>query len=111
MTLTLDQSLIIVGMVVLGTMITRFLPFILFPPNKPTPQYILYLSTVLPYAVLGLLVVYCLKNVSFVAAPFGLPEGIAIFCTVLIHNWKRNMLLSIGTGTVLYMLLVQSVFQ
>lgn len=110
MTLTIGQSLIIVGMVVLGTMITRFLPFILFPANKQTPKYILYLSTVLPYSVIGLLVVYCLKNVNFEAAPFGLPEGIAILCTVLIHNWKRNMLLSIGVGTVLYMVLVQVVF-
>jgi len=110
MTLTIAQSLIIVGVVALGTMLTRFLPFIIFPANKQTPKFIIYLSTVLPYAVIGLLVVYCLKNVSFATAPFGLPEAIAILCTVLIHNWKSNMLLSIGAGTVLYMALVQFVF-
>ena len=110
MTLTIAQSLIIVGVVALGTIITRFLPFIIFPANKQTPKFIIYLSTVLPYSVIGLLVVYCLKNVSFANTPFGLPEGISILYIVLLHNWKRNMLLSIGTGTVLYMVLVQFVF-
>lgn len=110
MTLTIAQSLIIVGVVVLGTLITRFLPFIIFPANKPTPKYILYLSTVLPYSVIGLLVVYCLKDVSLHKVPFGLPEAIAVLSIILIHNWKRNMLLSIGSGTILYMFLVQVVF-
>lgn len=110
MKLNLIQAFIIIGVVVLGTVITRFLPFIIFPAGRQTPKYITYLSMVLPYSVIGLLVVYCLKNISLVSAPFGLPEGIGILCTVLIHNWKRNMLLSIGSGTVLYMILIQFVF-
>lgn len=105
-----QQSLIIVAMVVLGTTLTRFLPFGLFPENKKTPEYILYLGKVLPFAVIGLLVIYCLKNVPLFTAPYGLPEAIAIGCTALLHLWKKNTLLSIGGGTAVYMFLVQLVF-
>lgn len=106
----MQQSLIIIAMVTVGTLLTRFLPFLLFPDNRETPKYILYLGKVLPFAVIGLLIVYCLKSVSVLSAPYGIPETIAIGCIVLIHLWKENTLLSIGGGTILYMVLVQSVF-
>lgn len=111
MTLTPLQTIIIICMVILGTVITRFLPFILFPANKRTPAYIVYLGKVLPYSVVGLLVVYCLKGVNLTAAPFGLPEAIAVICTAALQFWKNNALLSIGAGTVIYMLLIQIVFK
>lgn len=108
--MTLSQEIITISMVVLGTLITRFLPFIIFPGNKPTPKYIKYLGNVLPFGVIGMLVVYCLKNVSIITTPHGLPEALAIICIVILHLWRRNMLLSIGGGTLIYMILVQLVF-
>lgn len=108
--MTLTQQLITIGMVVLGTVLTRFLPFLLFPAGKPTPKYVRYLGQVLPAAIFGLLVVYCLKNVSLLAGSHGLPEAIAIAVVVALHRWKGQMLLSIAGGTVCYMLLVQLVF-
>lgn len=108
--MTLTQQIITIGMVVLGTMITRFLPFLCFPAGKPTPRYIRYLGTVLPPAVFGLLVVYCLRNVSLFAGSHGIPELLSIAVVVGLHLWKRQMLLSIAGGTLCYMLLVQLVF-
>ena len=108
--MTTSQMLLTVGAVVLGTMTTRFLPFLIFPASRPTPKYIQYLGKVLPYAVIGLLVVYCFKGVSVTEPPFGLPELIGAAVVAGLHLWKRNMLLSIGVGTVVYMLLVQLVF-
>lgn len=108
--MTLPQKLVTILMVVLGTMLTRFLPFLLFPAGKPTPKYLQYLGKVLPAAVFGLLVVYCLRNVSIVSGSHGIPELIAIIVVVLLHLWKKQMLLSIAGGTVCYMLLVQFVF-
>lgn len=108
--LTSQQSLIIFAVIALGTILTRALPFILFPDNRETPKYILYLGKVLPYAIIGLLIVYCLKNVSLLVSPYGIPEGIAVLSVVLLHLWKSNTLLSIGGGTVVYMVLVQVVF-
>lgn len=110
MTLTPAQTLVIICMVTMGTVITRFLPFILFPANKKTPPYIAYLGKVLPYSVIGLLVVYCLKGVNLTTSPFGLPEAIAIICITVLQFWKNNSLLSISVGTVIYMLLIQTVF-
>ena len=110
MTMTRLEGGITVAVVVLGTMLTRFLPFLIFPANKPTPKYIGYLSTVLPYAVIGLLIIYCLKNVSLMAAPHGIPEFLAILAVVLLHLLRRNTLLSIFGGTAIYMVLVQFVF-
>ncbi|WP_130889944.1 MULTISPECIES: branched-chain amino acid transporter permease [Fusobacterium] len=110
MRLTVEQEIITVAMVVLGTLFTRFLPFIIFPANKPTPKYIQYLGKVLPFAVIGMLVVYCLKGVSVVSFPYGLPEFISIGGIVILHRWKKNMLLSIGGGTILYMILIQYIF-
>lgn len=108
--MTLTQQLITILMVILGTMLTRYLPFLLFPGDKPTPKYIQYLGSVLSAAVFGLLVVYCLKNVSFLTGSHGIPELISIAVVVVLHLWKRQMLLSIAGGTVCYMLLVQFLF-
>ena len=110
MTLTPVQSFIIISMVVLGTVITRFLPFILFPADKGNHPYITYLGNVLPYSAIGLLVVYCLKGVKFIDSPFGIPEAAAIIGLTALQYWKNNALLSIGIGTAIYMLLVQFVF-
>lgn len=108
--MTVSQQLITIGMVILGTVLTRFLPFLLFPAGKPTPKYIQYLGTALPPAVFGLLVVYCLKGVNLFAASHGIPELLSIAAVVGLHLWKRQMLLSIAGGTLCYMLLVQLVF-
>lgn len=108
--MTFTQQIITIGMVVLGTMLTRFVPFLVFPAGKDTPEYIQYLGKVLPAAVFGLLVVYCLKNVSLFAGSHGIPELISIAVVVGLHLWKRQMLFSIAGGTVCYMLLVQFVF-
>lgn len=108
--MTLTEQMITILMVVLGTMLTRFLPFLLFPADKPTLKYVQYLGNVLPVAVFGLLIVYCLKNVSLFSGSHGLPELIAIAVVVGLHYWKRQMLLSIAGGTICYMLLVQFVF-
>lgn len=93
----------------LGTMVTRFLPFLIFPEGKEPPEFIQYLGKVLPNAVIGLLVIYCLKDVPG-SGTYGIPEFLAIVFIVLLHRWKKNILLSIGGGTVFYMLLVQFVF-
>lgn len=108
--MTFWQQVITIAVVVLGTMTTRFLPFIVFPSGKPTPKYVQYIGKVLPGAVFGLLVVYCLKNVSVFTGSHGLPELISIAVVTGLHLWKRQMLLSIAGGTVCYMLLVQFVF-
>ncbi len=110
MTLTPIQTFIIILMVVLGTVITRFLPFALFPADKGNYPYITYLGDVLPYSAIGLLVVYCLKGVNLMNSSFGIPEAAAIVCITVLHYWKSNALFSIGAGTVIYMLLVQFVF-
>ena len=101
------QQLITIGMVILGTVLTRFLPFLLFPAGKPTPRYIQYLGNVLPSAVFGLLVIYCLKNVNLFTGSHGIPELLATALVVILHRWKRPMLLSIAGGTLCYMVLVQ----
>ena len=108
--MTLTQQIITIAMVVLGTMITRFLPFLVFPAGRETPKYIRYLGRVLPAAVFGLLVVYCLRSVDLFSGSHGLPEAVSIALVVALHLWKRQMLLSIAGGTVCYMLLVQLVF-
>lgn len=108
--MTVSQQVITILVVVLGTMLTRYLPFLLFPGNKPTPKYIRYLGNVLPAAVFGLLVIYCLKNVSLLTGSYGIPELVSIAVVIALHLWKRQMLLSIAGGTVCYMLLVQFLF-
>lgn len=104
---TPTQSLIIIVAIALMTFLTRVIPFILFPDNKETPKFITYLGNVLPYSAIGMLVVYCLKEVSFTDIPFGLPEIISAVVIILLHKWKKNTLISIGGGTILYMLIVQ----
>ena len=103
-------NVIMIAVTALVTMATRFLPFLIFGENRKTPPLIDYLGKVLPCAIMGMLVVYCLKDVSFLSAPFGLPEVIGIVIVALLHLWKRNTLLSIISGTVVYMVLVQLVF-
>lgn len=109
MTMTVAQSALTILAVVAATMLTRFLPFLIFPEGKTPPAAVTYLGTVLPYAVIGLLVVYCLKDAVFTSW-HGLPELIAILFTALVHKWRNNTLLSIAGGTILYMILVQNVF-
>lgn len=107
--MTLWQQVLTIAAVVLGTMTTRFLPFLLFPEGKQPPPFVRYLGTVLPAAVMGLLVIFCLKDAVF-ASWHGLPEILAILVVVLLHRWKKNIFLSIAGGTILYMVLVQQVF-
>ncbi len=104
------QLLLFFGLVALGTVITRSLPFVLFPEKKTIPRYIKYLADVLPYTMIGMLVVYCLKDVSFTEGTYGIPELIGIAVIAALHLWKKNTLLSIGCGSLVYMLLVQYVF-
>ena len=108
--MTTAQQLITIGMAVLGTAVTRFLPFLLFPAGRPTPRYVQYLGRVLPPAALGLLVIYCLKDVDFLSGSHGLPELIAMAVVTVLHFWRQNTLLSIAAGTLCYMALVQFVF-
>lgn len=108
--MTVTQEIITAAMVVLATMLTRFVPFFIFPEGKPVPKYVQYLGKVLPPAVFGLLIIYCLKNVSIFSGSHGIPELISIILVIVLHLWKRQMLLSIAGGTVCYMLLVQFVF-
>ena len=104
------HDLILVAIMAAVTIALRALPFLLFPEGRAVPELVTRLSNVLPTAVIGMLVIYCLKNVSVLAAPFGLPEFIAVAAVIMLHVWKRNNLLSIGAGTALYMFLIQVVF-
>ena len=108
--MTLTQQFIIIGLCAVATMRTRFLPFLVFSGDREAPKLVKYIGKALPGAIFGMLVVYCLKGVSVISFSYGLPELIAICVVVLIHLWQRKMLLSIATGTVVYMLLVQLVF-
>ena len=103
-----DVLMIVVASIV--TMATRFLPFLIFGEKRKTPPIITYLGKVLPGAIIAMLVIYCLKDVQFLQAPHGIPELIGCAVVAALHVWKRNSLLSIGAGTVCYMLLVQFVF-
>ena len=110
MLMTAAQRVFTIAMAALGTIITRFLPFLLFPAGRRTPAYVRYLGKVLPAAALGVLVIYCLKDTVITRAPFGASELIAGLSVVGLQVWKRNSLLSILGGTVIYMVLVQAVF-
>ena len=103
------QQIVIIAACALATMITRFLPFFIFSEKRPTPRFIMYLGKALPSAVFGMLVVYCLKNVDVLHGMHGLAEFVSIAVTVLLHLWRRQMLLSIAGGTLCYMILVQFV--
>lgn len=104
------HAILTIAVCALVTAALRFLPFLIFGENRKTPPLITYLGQILPYAIMGMLVIYCLKDVKLLSAPFGLPEVIGCATVAGLHVWKRNTLLSIGAGTVVYMLLVQLVF-
>lgn len=100
----------LIAVIALVTIALRFLPFLIFSGKQKTPAYISYLGTVLPFSIMGMLVIYCLRNISFSDFPFGIPELLGCAVVAALHLWKRNTLLSIAGGTVFYMLLVQLVF-
>jgi branched-subunit amino acid transport protein AzlD len=108
--MTIPQQIITIALCVIGTMATRFLPFAIFSEKRETPAFIQYIGKYLPSAVFGMLVIYCLKDVSLLKGSHGIPEFLAIALTVLLHKWKRQMLLSIAGGTICYMLLIHFVF-
>ena len=108
--MTTVQQIITIAVIAVTTALTRALAFILFPPGKQTPPFVKYLGQVLPLAVFGMLVVYCLKDIDWLAGSHGIPELLGIAATVLLHLWKRNMLWSIAGGTIIYMLLIRLVF-
>lgn len=110
MPLSAEMSFLIIVLVALTTFATRVTPFLVFPKGKEIPKTIQYLGKVLTPAIIGMLVIYCLKNISILSAPHGIPELISVAVVAVLHIWKRNNLLSIGVGTVLYMVLIQTVF-
>lgn len=110
MSMSLMQQVITICMVILGTMITRFLPFLIFKSDKPTPKYVQYLGKMLPSAALGMLVIYCLKDVNLFTGNHGTPELVSIMVVIFLHLWKRQMLISIAGGTIFYMMLIQLIF-
>lgn len=99
-----------IALCALATLLTRAVPFLIFSGRKPTPAYVRYLGDALPAAIFAMLVVYCLKDVAWLAAPHGLPELLGIAVTAGLHVWRRQFLFSIAGGTVCYMLLIQFVF-
>lgn len=110
MPVSIGRTLLIIFVVSMTTYFVRLIPFLIFKKADKIPEMVQYVGRMLPPAVIAMLVVYCLKSVKLTAAPFGLPEMIASLVVIVLHVWKRNNLLSIGTGTVLYMVLVQFVF-
>lgn len=108
--MTISQQIITISICIAVTMLTRFLPFILFNEKRKTPDFIQYIGKYLPSAVFGMLVIYCLRNVQIIQGTHGIPELISIVITGVLHIWKRQMLLSIAGGTICYMLLLHYVF-
>ena len=108
--MTFIQQIATIAICVAGTMSTRFLPFFVFREGEEIPSYIQYLGKALPSAIFAMLVVYCLRNVSFISGTYGIPELFSLLVTTILHLWKRQMLISIAGGTVCYMLFVQLVF-
>ena len=102
------SSAVLVAVMAIVTMLLRFLPFLVF--RKEPPAYITYLGKVLPPAIIGMLVIYCLKDVSLTVRPFGAPELLSVACVAGVQAWKRNSLVSILAGTVVYMLLIRLMF-
>lgn len=107
--MTVTQQVITIAVCALGTMATRFVPFLVFG-ERPVPRYVTYLGKALPSATFAMLVVYCLRNVTFLSGTHGAPELIACAVTAVLHVWKRNMFLSIVGGAACYMLLIRLVF-
>lgn len=110
MPVSIGRTMVIILAVAATIFFTRLIPFLFFPNGRELPPVIAYLGKALPPAVIGMLVVYCLKGVSFAAVGNWAPELIAVVAVVVLHVWKRNNLISIGVGTVLYMFLIQTVF-
>lgn len=110
MTMTAWQGILTIAVIALGTLCTRFLPFLVFPESKQPPKLVEYFGKALPYAMTGLLVVYALRNTPILTGSHGIPELIACAVITLLHLWKRNMLLSTAGGTAVYMLLIQLAF-
>ena len=108
--LDMVSSLIMIAAVAIATFATRAASFVVFPKGKEVPPTVKYIGMVLPPAVIGMLVVYCLRSTQLFAYPYGIPELIACLAVIGLHAWKRNVMLSVGAGTVLYMALVQMVF-
>lgn len=105
--MTSQQQIITIAILALMTVLTRALPFLIFPAGKPTPKYIQYLGKALPLAVFGMLVVYCLKDVQWLEGMHGIPEIAGILATALVHIWRRQLFLSMAVGTALYMILIR----
>ena len=103
------HSALLIAVIAAVTALLRFLPFWIFRGGK-TPAFVTYLGKVLPFAVMGMLVVYCLRGISFTSVSHGIPELVSVALVVLLHLWRRNTLLSIIGGTACYMVLVQVVF-
>lgn len=110
MTLTVTQTLITIVVIALGAQISRWLPFVAFSDKKELPKFVQYLGRVLPPALMGLIVVYCFKGVPILTGSHGLPELIATAVVIATYAWKEKLLVSVASGTVVYMLLVQFVF-
>lgn len=108
--MTITQEIIIIATVAIGTLITRFAPFLIFSSEKSTPSYILYLGKVLPYATTGMLIVYCLKDNPIMVYPYKIPEFLGIIFIVILHKWKSNMFISMIGSTIFYMMLTQFIF-
>ncbi len=106
MTVSNPYAALLVGIMALVTMLLRFLPFLIFRKGR-TPAYISYLGDVLPQAIIGMLVIYCLKDVSLTSAPYGLPELLAALAVVGLQVWRRSSLISILSGTAIYMVLIR----
>ena len=108
--MNINHSLAIIGVVAVCTIITRVLPFLIFGRHKEIPKLVQYLGGYLPPAIMATLVIYCLKSVELLKGNHGIPELLSVFLVAILHVWRKNTLLSIGAGTVCYMLLVQMVF-
>jgi len=108
--MSLTERIVIIAVVVIGTMLTRFLPFMVFSSEKPIPTYVQYLGRVLPPATFGMLAVYALRETEITGGNYGLPELLSILVIIALHAWRKSMLLSIAGGTITYMLLIQFVF-
>lgn len=108
--MTTIEIAVTIAIVALVTLVTRALPFFVFGADRPLPPYIRYLNTVLPTAVIAMLVVYCLKGTSLMSAPYDMPELISLAFLTIVHRRYKKMLVSIGGSTALYMILVQKVF-
>jgi branched-subunit amino acid transport protein AzlD len=104
--MNLTQQIITIALCAAATMFTRFFPFMVFSSDKPAPRFVQYLGKALPCAIFGMLVIYCLKDVSLLKGSHGIPEGLGILATVITHRLKGNMLLSILCGTVCYMIVL-----